>query len=347
MAKRSYSRNSKKLQPAVQTIFVSTPGVAPNSTGSFTCDLSQIASIVNRRFYRQGINWAVAGFKVTTAPGYSGNVTVKKLPNTWVMSNSWTKGFKVWQRMNADALAEAESVRPKFLDFKIYADDTHHEDGYGANLLPLDGQLPVAQPYVAGEWVSSKYVVPNTDPAAPHGSVNNFEIKAVGPNYGTAGASGLSAVSLIDGYSASRSLPNIEDPNAPSDAGDANGNTPENWMSALFNDGTNQDDQVLTDMVTENNLAPYPFEGDGVHTDTMYPGGANQAPSLQIHDYIGISSTTVGGNSYLKGGNFPCGLIRFDWSTSESNPNSVNLLIQIDLVPGSHRGYLCEPMTEM
>jgi len=29
-------------------------------------------------------------------------------------------------------------------------------------------------------------------------------------------------------------------------------------------------------------------------------------------------------------------------------PNeTTNLRIQIDLVPGNHRGYLCEPMTEM
>ena len=45
----------------------------------------------------------------------------------------------------------------------------------------------------------------------------------------------------------------------------------------------------------------------------------------------------------IKGGNFPCGLVRFDWTPETTS----NIVIQIDLVPGNHRGYLCEPMTEM
>ena len=58
MAKRSYSKRVKNMEPAVQNITVT---IAP---GRNYIDLSQIASLVNRRFYRQGINWAVAGFKV-------------------------------------------------------------------------------------------------------------------------------------------------------------------------------------------------------------------------------------------------------------------------------------------
>ncbi len=323
------------MEPSVMTMVFSTTPVTAGSTGEFTVDLSQCASLLNRRFYRQGINWAVAGIKVITAG--TGSIVCKKLPNTWVMSNSWTKGFKAWQKMNRDALAEAESVRPKFLDFKIYADAKHHTDGYAGNLLPLGSSYT---PAVAGEWVASKYVIPDTTTGA---GVNNFEVIATGTNYPGGGASGLNAISLIEGYAASRGLPNILDPNAPDDAADVNGSTPENWMSALFNDGTNQDDQVLTDMITENNEAPYPFENDGTHIDTMYPGGANQLTGLQIHDWDSVSGTTIGGMTRIKGGNFPCGLMRFDWTPEVSS----NLVIQVDLIPGSHRGYLCEPMTEM
>ena len=178
------SRRGKKMQPAVQTILVNTPTVAPGATGSFTCDLSQLASLVNRRFYRQGLNWAVAGFKIFTTG--QGSVTVKKLPNTWVMSNAWEKSFRAWQKMNNDALAEAESVRPKFLDFKVYADATHHADGFGANLLPLDGQLPIAQTYTSGEWFPSKFVIP-VAAGAVDGAVQEREVIAVGANYPGAG----------------------------------------------------------------------------------------------------------------------------------------------------------------
>ena len=305
-------------------------------------DLSQVASLLNRRFYRQGINWAVAGFKFLTASTFAGQVSVNKLPNTWVMSNAWEKGFRHWQRMNNDALAESESVRPKFLDFKIYADAEHHALGYGANLLPVAvGDHIVASTTTPGEWESSKFQIPDTTTAS---GVQDREVIAVGANYPGVGPSGLNAVSLIEGYAASRALPEINDPNTPTDALRVDGSTPQNWIAATFSDGTQQTDAVLTDMVTENNQAPYPYEDDTIHTDTMYPGGANQTTGLQIHSIETITATTIGGVTRVKGGNFPCGLISVD---TINTGDSAGVIIQIDLVPGNHRGYLCEPMTKM
>ena len=237
------------------------------------------------------------------------------------------------------------SVRPKFLDFKIYANDDHHTNGYSRNLLPYSSASVATSVIeaVAGEWEPSKMIIP-TGSAGGQGNVANREIIAVGPNYPGNGASGLDAVSLVEGYAASRGLPNILDPNTPTDADDVDGFNPDNWIAATFNDGTEQTQDVLADMITENNLAPYPFENDGTNTDTQYPGGANNLPTMQIHDQEFITTTTIGGTTRLKGGNFPCGLIAistFGLAIGDS------LSIQVNLVPGTHRGYLCEPMTEM
>ena len=76
----------------------------------------------------------------------------------------------------------------------------------------------------------------------------------------------------------------------------------------------------------------------------MYPGGANQLSGLQIHDLENVTSTTIGGTTRLKGGNFPCGLVKIS-ASNWSQVSTVTLII--DLIPGHHRGYLCEPMTEM
>jgi hypothetical protein len=313
------------------------PVVAPGATGTYYCDLSQIACLVNRRFYRQGINWALSGIKVRSAAGALGVISVSKLPNTWVMSNAWEKTMRAWVKMNREALAETPSVRPKFLDFKIYADAQHHQVGTGANLLPIDLD---GNPVVPGEWIPSKVVIPET--VTTTGNAESFELLAVGPNQTfTPGASGLNAKSLIEGYAASRSLPNISDPNTPDDAA----NYQQNWISAIFNEGTIQDSEVIDDMIDENNIAPYPFENDGVNFDTMYPGGANQFPTLQPHDIENITGTTIGGTTRLKGGNFPCGLMRFDFNNQDAKSQGLN--IQLEFIPGSHRGYLCEPMTEM
>jgi len=317
------------------TLTFATPDTAG---GRYYIDLSQAASLVNRRFYRQGINWAVAGIKVISAK--SGTFSVGKLPNSWVLSNSWEKSFRAWQRMNREALSESESVKPRFLDFKIYADSQHHQLGYGANLMPVSYTGSAAVP---GEWEPSKFQIPDTTTSS---GVQDREIIAVGANYPGAGASGLNAISLIEGYAASRALPAINDPNTPTDALRVDGSTPQNWIAATFSDGTQQTDAVITDMVTENNQAPYPYEDDGTHTDTMYPGGANQLVGLEWHDIVTLyeSNATFGvGSQRVKGGNFPCGLIAFDWTPDQS----ANVVLQIDLVPGNHRGYLCEPMTEM
>ena len=142
---------SNKIQPAEMTLSVSTSSVAAGATGEFTIDLSQCASLLNRRFYRQGLNWAVAGFKIVTGAGVSGNISVSKLQNTWVTSNAWEKAFRAWNKQQMDAIEEAgaESAVARFRDFKVHADVTHVNSGFAANLLPLDGQRPVAQPYAA------------------------------------------------------------------------------------------------------------------------------------------------------------------------------------------------------
>jgi len=342
MANRNYKKKSSKVQPSVMTMSFTVP-ISTSGKEIQYIDLSQCASLLNRRFYRQGINWAVSGFKILSGTGVLGQVSINKLPNTWILSNSWEKTFRAWSKMNREALSESPSVKPKFLDFKIYADGDHHSLGYGANLLPHSSATLGAaiQDAVAGEWEPSKLVIPKTNGTD---DTISHEIIAVGSNYPGTGASGFNAVSLIEGYAASRGLPDILDPNTPDDSALANGSTPQNYLSAMFNEGTDQASDVIDDMISENNLAPYPFENDGVHTDTMYPGGANQLSSLEIHDQEFITGSTIGGTTRLKGGNFPCGLIAISTFGFKALDR---LNIQVSLVPGSHRGYLCEPMTEM
>lgn len=345
----AYKKSSKmqrmpKIEPAVLTLSFQTTAVGGAGVVRDYIDLSQVASLVNRRFYRQGINWAVGGFKFLRPSGFEGSVRVAKLPNTWVMANAWEKSMRTWTKMNNEALAETESVRPRFLDFKVYADADHHQAGYVGNLLPISSTAV----YTAGEWEASKASIPLVSPAGVFqpGETVQREFIAVGASYpGASAVTTFDALSLIEGYAASRGLPNIADPNTPTDAPDIGGGTPENWMGAIFNEGTNQVSDVLEDMITENNQAPYPFENDGVNFDTMYPGGANQGVGLQIHDLEYFTPTTIGGATRLKGGNFPCGLIQV--LTQNLGVESASLTLQIDLIPGNHRGYLCEPMTEM
>lgn len=320
------------MQPAVKTMAFTLERFSTNYV-----DLSQCASLLNRRFYRQGLNWAVAGFTFFTSG--NGSINISKVPDTWIASNAWHKGFAHWQEMNNNALDSTESVRPKFLDFKVFMDEIHHQNGVASNLLPVDASGNVA---VSGTWDYSTYVIPDSDSTS-----NSREVLWTGASYPGNGASGLNAVSLIEGYAASRGLPDIRDPNAPADASDAFGPTPENWLSGLDSEGVDQDETVLEDMIADNNEAPYPFENGtnpagGVFTDTQYPGGANQLSGLQVHDLLLVTATTVGGKTTSNGSNFQGGLVRID---SNIDAGIVSMLIH--LVPGSHRGYMCQPMQDV
>ncbi len=139
----------------------------------------------------------------------------------------------------------------------------------------------------------------------------------------------LSSRGLIEGYADSRAFPQSPDPVSPAiDSGN-------NWLRAMFDVGNDNED--ITDNATDrNDNLPYP--------QVNYPGGENQAPSLARHDDASVTGTTLNGQVRLKGGNFPCGLVRFIWAPTDTTSG---LRIQVDLVPGNHRGYLCEPMTEM
>ena len=310
------------MQPAPMTFYIPTPVVNGGNKGEFTADLSQIASNVNRRFYRQGLNWAVSGIKLLSP--VSGLAVISKLPNTWSLSNGWEKTFRAWYRQQREALGDGgqESTAAKFNDFKIYMDSTHLTAGYGANLQPIDHLGNVV---ITGEWEASQLVIPNF--GSPR---NNYEpfIMGVGDKVGGIGV----AYSLIDLYANSRSVPFSPDPEVHPDV-----LSTDNILNAMFDDGDNNQ-EILANVVGKNNDLPYDQDN--------YPGGPTNMPGLQIHDIaqlVSYSGATQVGTQRIKGGNFPCGLIRVEWTPE----TTANLVLQIELMPGPARGYLTEPMTEM
>lgn len=329
--------------PVVSTIFTE---IAADT--SKYCDLSQMASLVNRKAWRQGLNWAVSGFTLISQPTAAGSVRIQKLPDTWVMANAWTMGLNSWLDLEREAASESLSVIPKFHDYKVFMDFAHAQAGVAQNALPLATDTNV--PFAAGDWDYSKMIIPVGGVSNPGASAER-EIICVGGNYQGAGASGLNSVSLIEGYAARRRLPYETDPNTPDDAEDVDGSTPENWVQAIRNEGTSQSGEVLDNLLDDNIQAPYPFENDGNFLDTMYPNGANQpvtgglGGALELHDLVDIQSgNTVGNRTYMRGGTFQCGLIKIDNNTGQK------LEVMIHMVPGRSkegRGYLAMPMQDV
>jgi hypothetical protein len=332
----------KKLEPAVMNLLIPT-GSIPAATfdpisgdkianGTLTqfVDYSQIASLVNRRFYRQGIDWAIGGIKVLSQSNMLGSIVASTMPTTWVAYQAYRKAFEAWNRQQMEAVeaAGAESAVARFRDFKVFLDEDHYAATYAANLLPSDsaGNFPAL-----GEWEASSIILPNADIDAVSGARTEPRacfMHIVGTNETV--VAGVSSRGIIEGYADSRAYPQSPDPVSPAiDSGN-------NWLRAMFDVGNDNED--ITDNATDkNDELPY----DQVN----YPGGQTNMSATQVMDIAYLSGTTVGGITRMKGGVVPAGLMRFDLSNETAT--SQNVILQIDLVPGTHRGYMCQKTLEV
>lgn len=312
----------KKVEPAVLTLQFNLTSSGDDTYVQDTIDLSQCASAINRRFYRQGLNWAVSGFSVLTQS--TGNITIQKIPDSWSATNAWTKSMNAWITQQNDIVEEsgAESAVARFRDFKIFADNIHATATAAGNLQPID---ITAQAVMPGEWEYSQIVIPNF--GAPGVNYEPY-LHMVGDDVGGAGGS----KGMIKGYENSRAFPQSPDPVSPDIGNNAN------WFQSMFDVGDNNED-VLDNATDKNDNLPYDQDN--------YPGGDANMPYLQIVDESYITSSTIGGKTSMRGSTFPCGLIRIrNQSNDATGWTSVPKLL-VHLVPGTHRGYMAQPMQEM
>jgi len=304
------AKRSRKIEPAVKTLEFDMDGVSPIGY----IDLAQCASVVNRRFYRQGLQWAVAGMRIQTTSGQpTGGVSIHKVPETWVVGAAWDKAMNTWREQQDRALEDmgGQSLKGRYNDFKIFADTAHGSLGWGANLRPLD---ELSAPFNAGEWDPSQIVIPND--AGVAGNTVEYYLKMVG-------ASSATHKSVIGGYQFGRAVPFSPDP--------ATGPSPQtSWLNDVFDVG--QDSSAVVVNAAENNDG-LPYDQD------EYPGGPTNGGTLElVHKEI-FSTTTISRTSNIPGFVAPCGLIKIT--------TDVPIRIFVHLVPGAHRGYLAEPMSEM
>jgi len=327
MARRRKQSRSSKLDSVMTMVFpIEMVESGVNQTNFI--DISQCASILNRRFYRQGLEWAVAGFTFVSTPGVVGSMSISKLPDTWMSDNGYTKAYHAWKRQQDDAIEEAgaESAVAKFRDFKISMSPDHVDNAFTGNMLPLGFTAGVN----TGEWERSKIVVPNITPDASGSEVDpgEFVLHMCGVNdYAPAGAQ--HSRGIIEGYADSRAYPHSPDPVSPALDSD------DNWLRAMFDVG-NDSSEIVDNATDTNDDLPY----DQVN----YPGGETITPTEQLHDITWITGTTIGGKTSIPGSNFKCGLIRVDTQLTGQTYEEAGALF-VHLVPGSHRGYLAERLT--
>ena len=324
-----------KLQPAPMTMTFELA-----DSGVAFIDLSWAASILNRRAYKQGLRWYVGSMSVF-ASGTNKAVRVATLQNNWCTFNAWNKGKEMWDKMNDQVLDNEDGIQGRYHDYKIFMDRTHFENyldkgvqttsaSLGKTLLPVvynpNSGAPIWPEPDNREWNYSEYVIPQDGGALPP-----IE-PSITMNGGTSIGGTNKSVGLISGYAFSRARPNVVDPNAPTSSIDS-------WMNSLFDLGGN-DLEIRDSLVEENDRAPYPMVGDSSGQE-RYPGGETNLSGLELVSPPITSSagTDYSGRTNIPGFVAPCGLIALKTDGA--------VTIQINLVPGSHRGYMVDEMEDL
>jgi len=282
-------------------------------------DIAKGLSQVNRRAYRQGMEYAVGKvtFAYTADPQVVLNVslTCSTAGNTWVVHNAWKKAYAHWiaQQRRARRLI-GQSAKPTWEDFKVYLDDAHRA-GSTLGVLAGDGGA-----VGTGEWDHSVLHVEAED----H-SVTEWYMHLIG------GDVGATDRGLILGYQESRATVQATDPELPAEYSD-------NMYSSLADDLDDVAREVADDMEDENDEPPYD------HDD--YPGSDTNSDAPWLQD-LAIASTSVP-LGVVPGFVAQCGLIRLVLGARNASGGGQGTAppttVSVHLVPGNYKGVAAFPM---
>lgn len=319
----------KKLQPAVMQMELTVP------TGTSYVDLALCSSLLNRRAYKQeNTNWAVGGFEFLAATATTGTVVIAKLPETWVAENAYTKSRALWKEMQDQVLDNEPDIKGKYHDFKVFLDDAMRAEWASSGIqTSTNAGGKILTPFV-GDWTTADF----TAAAAPRADWNWSEIQI--PNDtapGTTddyylhmlGADSTESKGMIHGYAKSRARPQEQDPNVPNGSG---------WMTELFDLGNN-DEEIREDLEEQNDRPPYALLGAATIREA-YPGGSEEFTTPQVHGFCNFTNTTVSAKNSIQGGMFGLGLLKI------VNNTDASLSLLVHMVPGDHRGYMVEEMSQ-
>lgn len=296
-----------------------------------TIDISQCVSMLSRKRYRQGLEWAVSGIRVNSPQAIG--ITVATLPQTWSCAQAWKTGFRAWRKMNAEAERDMTvDNEARYMDYKIFFDKNHSDSGepqWAPNLLPY-GASPAA-PAAVYDWNYSEYHWPDDSDMAGATRL----VHMIGDDQGAV------SIGLIHNYANLRARPMVDDPNVP-ELGSGS------VFTSLFDDGGDSD-AVLVDISQMNDDPPY-YTGIDPTEEEYYPGGKNYRNdwySWQISvTNVYNSGSGNSGNGFIPGFTAYAGLVRL-YLYSGAGSVVQNIGLYLDLLPGPHDGYMARPMQEV
>jgi len=286
--------------------------------GESYVDIASALSQINRRLYRQGMQYAVQKIEYSYVAAVdavtSQHLTAYAAGDTWVVHNAWKKAQAHWlaQQRRARRLI-GQSAKPTWEDFKVYLDDTHRS-GTKLGVIAADGAA-----VGTGEWDYSKFHVEAED----H-SILEWYLHLIGGDVSTTDKG------LILGYQESRATVQAEDPDLPGSYGD-------NMYATMADDIDDVAQYVASDMEDENDEPPYDQDD--------YPGNDTNSDRPWIMELAAASSGSP--NATLDGFISQCGLLLFNnqaYDPAGNLASAVNMAVTVHIAPGGYKGVAAIPM---
>ncbi len=314
---------SRKMQPSILSLNYEMP-TSDVGVGRYI-DIASDLSLVNRKLFKQGMQYAVAGITITDDVGVTAalDISVNTGGNNWIIQNAWTKGKALWDEMNQEVLEDNPSVQGKWHDYKIRLS----ENQASANTLITRTGAMAPWP-VGAEWQYSTYVVPQHDVDPATGAVlaaEEWTAALVGPDDVP-----NKRFSLVKAYEESRATVQDAAPNVPAAL-------PNSFYLQLTDDGS-QDPELAAIIADANDQPPYP------NAPGEYPGGSNFGFSGAMTRVARGVKNDFTPTLTLPGFTAECGLLYLTAARVPLSGVNDNCRVQIHLVPGSYKGVLAQTM---
>lgn len=332
-----------KIEPAVTTLCYSL------ANGHNYLDIAKDLSVLNRRLYRQGKVYAIQNIQLyfdgadsaaTDLSQQVRSIQVDTLPNSWVVHEAWSKGYRCWNKQQRDALEAlncgpdgAHHARPRWADFKIGMDATHIQlsSGDGTQDISLDTRGgDFSTTVVPDEWKISEFFWEDD------GGVDRSPMIHM---LGEVASTQVDYVGLVENYGDSRVQPAASEPLLPSDASES--------IYALMHATEDMAIAIIDEMESKNDQPPY--------DSNAYPGGAAVAtlPHPAAYAAANVQNPVANTGAMLA----PCGLLRIEveaWhdaapdagatGTDLTDFTASNTRIIVTVASGPYRGVLAAPM---
>ncbi len=297
------------------------------NTGANYIDLARGLSRVNRKLYRQGRIYVVAGITFQWQGADATHnllLSAATAADTWVTRNAWTKGQALWHRMQDLVLDDSPGIAGRWHDFKLQL-DPGQSTGNTRNVLNWEGHPTAGNSVAAGEWNISTYVMPQheVDP------VTGEPLAAVTFDPVLIGDDTASKKSLVKAYQESRAQVQTEPALDPGLA---------DSFYTLLSDSGSQEPELAIVIADENDGPPYDADA--------YPGADvnSNEPWIQAMETVSAFAPT----GHMGGFVVPCGIVKLTTAGIGANgeiitaPDNVRCLIH--MFPGNYSGVMAEAM---